>query len=189
MIRFLLLLFLPVIFQTVVQAETKFKDVELVSLDGKKQTLASLAHNDLIVLVAFGSECPILRKHIPQLNALHEKFEGEKVKMIMVNTIKTQSKEILQEEIKNYALNAEIYQDSDPSLLKQLKFSTFSEAVLLNLSKNKVLYQGSINNQFTFDLSRPQPTKNFLADAVNSALAGKKIKIKSDDPFGCSITY
>ena len=172
-----------------VYAAIPFKEFNLRRLDASQmKPLSSYSQSNLAVVIAYGNECPILRKHIPALNKIYVRY-SQKVAFFLVNSVpKVKDQEILKE-TKEYALIAPIYYDEDMKLSKELGLSTFSESVLVDLKNNKVLFKGAINNQFTLDLSRPLPTENYLENAIKSTLAGKEVEVRTSTPFGCEISY
>lgn len=171
-------------------AKERIEEATLRDLsNNKKMTVKSIAKSDLTVLVAYGLECPILRKHTPTLKSLVEKFEKKNVSFIFINAIKSSTDEEILVNNKEFNVGANVYEDRNPSLLKELKFTTLSEVALIKLSTNEVLYKGSINNQMTFDVTREKATDNYLEEALNSALSNKKISKVKTKTFGCEITY
>lgn len=106
-----------------------------------------------------------------------------------MNLLKNISDADLEAERKKFNLNSSIYQDENLATVKTLGLSTLSEVVLLKISNGKILYRGAINNQFSFDVMRQKPTKNYLADAINSASINEKIKTEQSKVFGCAISF
>jgi thiol-disulfide isomerase/thioredoxin len=143
---------------------------------------------DLAVVIAYGKDCPILRKQVPVINALNSKY-SESISFILINAVKSLNDEILDEERTSFSLVPFIYQDSGFSLLKALHFTTLSEVALVRISTNEILYQGGISDQFTFDLTRTSAKKNYLKDAILSALHNKRIKTSRAPVYGCTIGY
>lgn len=166
-------------------SETVLRDIST----GNKTAVKDLAKSDLVVLVAYGLECPILRKHTPVLRAMVERYGKKNISFIFINAIKSSTDKEILENNKEYNVGSTIYEDRTPPLLKELNFSVLSEVALVRLSTNEVLYKGSINNQMTFDVTREKATENYLDDALNSVLAKKKIAVAKTKTFGCEITY
>ncbi|MBC7430349.1 MAG: hypothetical protein H7336_17175, partial [Bacteriovorax sp.] len=159
------------------------------TLDGKEDiSLPSMAKNDLIVLIAYGEGCPIIRKYVPTLNQTAKDYQG-KATFLMINAVKSKSNSEIIIDKKNQGIELELYQDSHPSSLQKLGFKTLSEVVLIKKSTQEILYKGAVDNQFTFDLTRPKATEHYLIDALNNSIAGKKVKIKTSRVYGCAITY
>jgi hypothetical protein len=150
--------------------------------------LGKVFSKDLIVFIAFGLDCPIMRTHLPILKDIILRYSDKNVSFMLINAVKNSDAKSILEFKKNYELGFPIYNDAENSLLKTLRFTTLSQAVIYQRSTQSVIYSGAISNQFTFDLSRKVATKKYLENALDSALANKKIKVPSSKIFGCSIT-
>lgn len=153
------------------------------------KSIKSVINTDFIVFIAFGTDCPIFKSQIPNLKKIIPAYTDKKVSFLLINSIKNASDENLLSFKKDYSLDFPIYFLNDSNLLKKLKFTTLSQAVFYQRSTDKILYSGAINNQFTFDLVREKATKNYLTDALDSALSGKKIREDKSKIFGCAITF
>jgi peroxiredoxin len=58
------------------------------------------------------------------------------------------------------------------------------------IDKNGVLiYAGAIDNQPTTDAADVKGAKNYIKTTLDQALAGKKAKLLSTKPYGCSVKY
>ena len=111
------------------------------------------------------------------------------VSFILVNTVKNVSDQELIQGKSLLALSPMVFQDSQDSSIKKLGLKTLSEVILLKLSTNEVLYKGSIDDQFTFDLTRGKPNNRYLENAIADTLSGSSVKVKHSRVFGCSITF
>jgi AhpC/TSA family len=53
----------------------------------------------------------------------------------------------------------------------------------------KIIYEGAIDDQPSPDPSTLKGAKNYLNEALNSAMAGKPVATPSTRPYGCSVKY
>jgi glutathione peroxidase-family protein len=53
----------------------------------------------------------------------------------------------------------------------------------------KLIYQGAIDDKPTTDQADLKTARNYLNDALNSAMAGKPVSTPSTRPYGCSVKY
>jgi peroxiredoxin len=53
----------------------------------------------------------------------------------------------------------------------------------------KLIYEGAIDDQPSPDPSTLKGAKNYLNEALNSAMAGKPVATPSTRPYGCSVKY
>ncbi len=161
-----------------------FPKLNLKEVSAKNQDLKSK-----IVIIAYGNECPILRKHSPYLKSLAEEFKNQDVSFVLINAVNGLDDKTLLDELNSYDLKIDLYRDSEPSTLKTLNFKMLSEVVLLNKSDRSILYQGSLNDQLTFDLTKPKADRHYLKDAILQSLKNKPVKVKKTPVFGCEISY
>jgi len=134
-------------------------------------------------------ECPILRKHAPYLKSLIQDFQNKDVSFILINAVKDVDDKTLINELNSYDLKADLYKDSEPSTLKRLNFKMLSEVVLLKKADQSILYQGSLNDRLTFDLTKPKADQHYLKDAILQSVNNKPVKVKKTPVFGCEISY
>jgi peroxiredoxin len=55
--------------------------------------------------------------------------------------------------------------------------------------QGKLIYQGAIDDKPTTDLADVKTARNYLNDALTSAMAGKPVPVASTRPYGCSVKY
>jgi peroxiredoxin len=53
----------------------------------------------------------------------------------------------------------------------------------------KLIYQGAIDDKATTDQADVKTARNYLNDALNSAMAGKPVPVATTRPYGCSVKY
>ena len=72
-------------------------------------------------------------------------------------------------------------------LTKRLDAKTTPEVFILN-DKNKILYQGAIDNLY-YDIGKKRPEASifYLKDALNSIINKQKITIQKTEAIGCDI--
>lgn len=171
-------------------AEVKVGDIELRKIPNADfNRISTLTKDDLIIIVAYGTECPILRKHTSTLKKMIPELSKNNIPVYFVNLIKHTSDQELLENLKSYDVGGDVYSPKNSAQLKELGMTVLSEAALIRLSTNEVLYKGAINNQITLDLTRPVATEHYLQEAVTSVLSKNPVKVKSTKTFGCEITY
>jgi hypothetical protein len=62
------------------------------------------------------------------------------------------------------------------------------EAIAIDTKTMKVIYRGAVDDQMTPGNQKPQPTENYLHDALEQFLAGKPISTPRTTTHGCLIT-
>ena len=55
--------------------------------------------------------------------------------------------------------------------------------------KGNLIYTGAIDDTRSTDSDDIAKSKNYVSMALDSALAGKEIEVKSSQSYGCSVKY
>jgi len=55
--------------------------------------------------------------------------------------------------------------------------------------KGQLIYAGAIDDHNSTDIEDIPQSKNYVAAALDEALAGKSVSVPSTPPYGCSIKY
>jgi peroxiredoxin/mono/diheme cytochrome c family protein len=160
--------------------------VELRTLENQRLGWDRLKGQTATVVVFLSFDCPMCRSYFPTLNELATRFgkQGVTVLGLLPND----------EDLKTLALQAQKYQlrfpvfpDSDLTIANILKATTTPEAFVFD-SNSQLHYRGLIDDAYAKRLVRkPQVSKTYLFDAIESLLAGKPPALASTEPIGCKI--
>ena len=52
-----------------------------------------------------------------------------------------------------------------------------------------LIYAGGIDDIASTDTDDIKKAKNYVAAALDAAMSGKKVEIKTSQPYGCSVKY
>lgn len=184
------------------QSASFFQKTTLQNLANEKMTLIQVVENKPFVLVVYGTDCPICQRYVPILRGIADSLQG--IKFIMVF-----SKWETLEAINTFAFdfniidgvtdshtvnnipthNITLLQDTQNTLIKQLKATTTPEAFFYD-KNHQLQYRGAIDNWF-FALGRyrPQATEYYLKNAITQYLKNEKITVSKTNPIGCLIEY
>jgi len=138
------------------------------------------------VVVFVGWECPIVRQYIPTLKRLNETFQSEGVRLVAVSSNQHDSLSELQHFARTFEIDFPILKDVGNKVADQFAAQRTPEAFVLN-SENKVVYQGRIDDQYTYGRQRPEVVSEFLVDAIRETLDRKAVSQPYVAPDGCII--
>ena len=141
---------------------------------------------DATVVVFLGWECPLVKQYVPRLKELQATFEGQNVRWIAINSNRHDSLTELQTFARTFEFEMPILKDVGNKIADQFAASRTPEAFLLDRS-GKIIYQGRIDDQFTYGRQRPKVTTTFLSNAIEQSLAGKTIEQPFVEAEGCII--
>jgi len=165
--------------------EGNLKDIKLDNLKGK-----------YVVLEWYNDGCPFVRKHYDSNNmqALQNKYQ-DKVAWLTINSsakgrqgyIKdknTANQKYTKEQMKAMSLLL----DSSGKVGKSYGAKTTPHMYIID-PKGKLVYQGAIDSISSADSSDIKNSTNYVDQALNEALNGKKITMAKTNPYGCSVKY
>lgn len=144
------------------------------------------------VVVFIGWECPLVRQYSKRLAELKSQFAGDQqsasknVRWLAVNSNQHDSLAELQKFAKTLDFKIPILKDVGNKIADQFGATRTPEAFLLN-ADGQIVYQGRIDDQFTYGRQRSQVTTTFLADAIEEVLAGDKVSKPFVEAEGCII--
>lgn len=141
-----------------------------------------------VVLISHGCECPMMRKQLPYIESLRNKYEAQGIGFFYINP--QDSAKDIQTEVAKYGVTIPVLYDTSQMISRNLEISRTLEAIFIDTKSWRVIYRGAINDELSFDGDRPQATSQFLATAVDEFLRGRDPRIKRTElSGGCAITY
>ena len=133
-----------------------------------------------------GWECPIVRQYLPTITRIQEKFADQKVRVLTINSNQHDSLTELQHFVRATKFNIPILKDVGNKVADQFNAQRTPDAFLID-GHGKVVYQGAIDNQYTYGRQRPKATEQYLVNAIDATLKGKPVARQFVEPAGCII--
>lgn len=160
-------------------------EVSLKDLKGKTVVLEWLNHG-----------CPFVRKHYDSGNmqSLQKKYTAKGVVWLSIVSSAPGSQGYVDaagalKEKQQYKSEAsDILRDPSGEVGKKYGAKTTPHMYIIN-SEGILVYQGAIDNKPDTDQASIKTAKNFVADALDEVLAGKKVSAASTKAYGCSVKY
>lgn len=186
--KLLLCTFLCILLLTIEPLSAKLVDLNLKDNNGGIISLKTLASDKkFLVIIAQGNECPVMRQNIPAFNEIQNKYKNDPVLFLMVNGVQNDDFETINKEISDYKIRIPVYKDIDQKILKATGLTILSGVAVINLKSDLVIYRGAISDKVRLDFNKPKASKNYLEDALNSALKNSPIIISETQIYGCTI--
>jgi peroxiredoxin len=140
-----------------------------------------------ILFVFLSVDCPICNSYAPNLRRIASEFGKQGVVVRLVFPDPDESRERIQQHLKEFNLPFETYLDHDQVLTRAVGAQVTPEAAVFVPGRGWV-YHGRIDDRFMgFGKARPQPTSEEVKDVLTAVVAGKPVTVKSARPVGCSI--
>jgi len=160
-------------------------DLAWQDLQGRRRAVVESAGERGLVMVYLSVDCPIANRCLPELEALADKYGPSGLRFVRVYAQAQEGPDQILRHAEEYRLRSEAFRDIDLSVAKPLGASHTPEAVAVT-PEGKLIYRGRINDQYEkLGVSRPQPTRHDLAEALEAYLAGEKPSGRSTPAVGC----
>ena len=170
-------------------------DFELIDSNGKTHSLSDFKGKYVVLeWVNFG--CPFVRKHYDSGNM--QKLQAEYTKKDVVWLSICSSAEGKQGYYEGADLTDQLQEekiagtayliDEDGKVGKMYQAKTTPHMYIIN-PEGILLYAGGIDDKASTDTDDIKGAKNYVAMALDQAMAGKDIAIQTSKPYGCSVKY
>ena len=155
---------------------------ELKGIDGKTVKLSDLK-DKVVVLEWFNMECPVCVKRMPVMEETSAKYAKQGVVWLAVDSTAVRKVEENVAFAKDKKIAYPILMDNDGKVGKAYGAKTTPHMFVIN--KGKLAYAGAIDDGNANEAGK----KNYVADALDSILAGKEVATGTTKSYGCSVKY
>ena len=195
MFLFLIFLFVNINASDKAEIDKKAPDFKLKDTNGKEHSLSDFK-GKYVVLEWNNFGCPFVKKHYNSKNMqqLQKKYTGKDVVWLTINSSAPGkeghfSSEELNKKIKEQDANMTAYLiDEKGTVGKTYGAKTTPHMYVIN-PEGTLIYAGGIDDIASTDTDDIKKAKNYVAAALDAAMAGKKIETKTSQPYGCSVKY
>lgn len=191
----LLLLSLSTFAYAEVKPNTTAPDFKLNDMNGKEHKLSEFK-GKWIVMEWFNKDCPFVRKHYSSNNMqnLQKTYTDKGVVWLTIyssakgnqgyqegsDAIKTQ------QELKG---NASFLLADNSGTVGKLYGAQTTPHMFVISPESKVVYTGAIDDNNSSDPKVIATSKNYVAQALDSAMANKAVTVAHAKPYGCGVKY
>ncbi|MFA7326126.1 MAG: redoxin domain-containing protein [Candidatus Kapaibacterium sp.] len=149
-----------------------------------------------VVLEWVNYDCPFVKKHYESENMQNLQREFTKKGVIWLSICSSAkgkqgnfTKSEIEKKRKDFKSAETAYLiDESGEVGKLYNAKVTPDMVIINPSQ-EVIYLGAIDNIPSTDKSDIDKADNYVLQALNSAMNGKTVKVKSSKPYGCGIKY
>ena len=163
-------------------------DFALVDHRGVEHRLYAYSDAKAVVLMVQGNGCPVVRNALTDLRAVRERFAERDVVFLMINSNLQDHRESIAAEAAEWGIDLPILVDEDQSIGESLALTRTAEALVLD-PRWRVAYRGPINDRLSYERQRKAAEHHYLADALDSVLAGELPAVQAKDAIGCLINF
>ncbi len=161
----------------------------LVDIDGRIYSLSHFDDKQILALVFFGNGCPTCKATEERLISIQNDYGARGVQVIAINSNNSSiSPPDTLEEMRKRALqngyNFPYLKDAERQLARSLGARTTPHAFVLDRER-MVRYRGRVDNA----RQKALVTVSDLRNALDDLLAGKEVRQKETESFGCGIVW
>ena len=144
-----------------------------------------------VVLFFTGNGCPVARQNMYKLRSLREKFKEREVAIWVVDAIAEDNRKSIAKEARELGADRILpfLQDDSQGLARLLGVTRTGTAVLISGKEHRVVYSGAVDDQLAEGAAKPEPSHEYLNQALDEFLAGKAVSEASTPSRGCLISY
>lgn len=148
-------------------------------------------HSDAeaVVLVVQGNGCPVVRNALPDLRKVRERYAGEGVVFLMVNSNLQDTRESVRAEAEEWGIDLPILIDETQLVGEGLGLTRTAEALVIDPDGWELAYRGPINDRLSYERQLAEAKEHYLADAIDALLAGTQRQVAQQDTVGCLINF
>jgi len=170
-------------------------DFTLKNQDGKAISLSSLK-GKYVVLEWLNHECPYVKKHYNagNMQALQKKYTAKDVVWVsIISSAKDKQGYMAGADIKKTnkekkSMASHVLIDADGKVGKLYDAKTTPHMYVIN-PEGILIYKGAIDSEPTTDVADVKGATNYVALALDAAMAGKNVITTATRAYGCSVKY
>lgn len=161
----------------------------LIDQLGETHELFDGGNARVVVLIVQGNGCPVVRNALIDLASVRERFEGEPVRFLMINSNLQDDQESIRDEAEEWGIDLPILVDKVQKVGEALAFTRTAEALVIDTRSRSLAYRGPLNDRLVYERQRQKADNHYVVDAVTAVLAGERPVVGSVAAIGCLINF
>jgi peroxiredoxin len=163
-----------------VKTGDKGPDFKAKGVDGKEYSLGASKDAKVTVVCFTCNICPVAVAYEDRFIEFAKKYKDKGVEFVAINVNSSEDLSAMKQRAEEKGFPFPYAYDESGDSARAYGARVTPHLFVLD-SEGKVQYQGA------FDDSQGNPSKHFVADAVNAVLAGKKPEVTETRAVGCGI--
>jgi mono/diheme cytochrome c family protein/peroxiredoxin len=161
-------------------------DIAFKTLDGNNHRLSDWKSQPGVAIAFTSTTCPVSKRYAPSLARLEKELRSRNIALLLVNPFASEKPDDIAAQIKDLGLTAPYVHDANKAVAQAFHARTTTEVFLLD-SHRTLLYRGALDDQYGVSYNLDAPHENYLLDAANALLAGKRPIIAATEAPGCEL--
>lgn len=160
------------------------KGAVLRDVRGNRRSLHDFSDNRVLVVAFLGTQCPVANLYVPRLMELEKKYRSKEVQFLAVYPNESEDLDQIAAHAYDRDVPFPVLKDVGQKLAWAAGVTRVPTVLVLD-QQFRVAYRGRVDDQYGVASRRQRPTRNELADAIESVLAGKPIDVAETESDGC----
>jgi len=161
----------------------------LADQSGADRSLFDDEDAKVVVLMVQGNGCPIVRNALIDLASVRERFLGESVRFLMINSNLQDDSASIRAEAEEWRIDVPILVDDTQEVGEALALTRTAEVLVIDTRSRSIAYRGPINDRLVYERQREEADNHYVVDAVTAVLAGEQPAVRSVAAIGCLINF
>ena len=153
---------------------------------GAVHRLSDWHDRELIVAAFLGVDCPLARLYAGRLQELADAFGPRGVAFVGIDSNRHDSPEAIERFARDHGVRFPLLKDADATAADRFAAARTPEVFVLDRER-VVRYRGRVDDQYSVQGRRGQPTRRDLAVALEELLAGRPVHEPVTPASGCLI--
>ena len=161
----------------------------LLDHKGKAHKLFYYSDTEAVVIIVQGNSCPMVRAAMPDYRQLRDQFADENVVFLMLNPVEYDNRASINKEAEEWDIDFPILDDESQIVGMGLGLTHTTEVLVIDPKIWKLTYRGPVNDRLEYERQKEEADSHYVADVLNSMLAGEDVEFQQIAPKGCLINY
>lgn len=170
-------------------ADARVDDFALLDQRGEYHQLYYLKDAPAIVIMVQGNGCPIVRAGLATFKAIRDAYSPRGVEFWMLNSNLQDDRDSIAAEANAFGIDIPVLVDEAQLIGESLGVVRTGEVFVIDPKTWQIAYRGPMNDQLTYERTKPAPKANYLADTLDALLDGRSVDAASRDAVGCLINF
>ncbi|WP_034257740.1 redoxin domain-containing protein [Altibacter lentus] len=169
-------------------ADSRVNDYALYDVSGDLHRFSYYNDHKAIVLWVQGNGCPIVRNALTDFHEVASEYSQKGFVFFMLNSNPQDDRSEIQKEALQFNFEVPVLKDPAQLIADALDITLTAEAIVLHPTTREILYRGPINDRLDYEVQKQTASNDFLKQALDRILKGKKPTQKEAMTRGCTVT-
>ena len=161
----------------------------LLDHKGASHELYYLSDIKAVVIITQGNGCPIVRKALPDLKNISDRYAAQGVSFLLLNSNLQDDRASVAKEVAEFGIAFPVMMDTTQLIGESLGVERTAEVLVIDPKTWKLAYRGPIDDRLHYAAQKPAAGKHYLVAALDAVLAGREVSESAVDAPGCLVNF